>query len=53
MKTWCIDFSGYCEIKAETNDEAKEIFWHLVENNKPLPCNLYGIISIEMEEMYD
>lgn len=27
MKRFYIDFSGYCEIEAETEEEAERIFW--------------------------
>lgn len=27
MKSWYIDFRGYCEIEAETKEEAEAKFW--------------------------
>lgn len=27
MNTYWVDFSGYCQIKANSKEEAKEIFW--------------------------
>ena len=47
MKVWYIDFNGYCEIRAETADEAEEIFWKMVGSDQPLPCNLYEIDRVE------
>jgi hypothetical protein len=50
MKTFYIDFEGYCEITANTKEEAEEIFWSLVGNDKPLPSNLYEVEGIEEKE---
>lgn len=47
MKTWYVDFSGYCEIEAETADEACEKFWEYINNDQPLPQNIYDFEGVE------
>lgn len=45
---WYIDFNGYCEIEAESKEEAEREFWRLIViENKPLPSNFYDIDSTE------
>lgn len=46
MKVFNIDYSSYCQIKAETVDEAKTKFWELVETGY-LPCKIVEIDGIE------
>lgn len=29
MNTYWVDFSGYCQIKANSKEEAEEIFWEI------------------------
>lgn len=47
MKTYYVDFSGYCEIEANTIQEAEEKFWEFLSNDKPLPSNIYEIEGFE------
>ena len=30
-KTYIIDFSGYCKIKANSIEEAQNFFWHRID----------------------
>lgn len=51
MKTYYIDFEGYCKIKARSKDEAEEKFWKYLQR----PCaacydDVYDIIGVEEEE---
>lgn len=47
MKIYYVDFSGYCEIEANTIQEAEEKFWEFLSNDKPLPSNIYEIEGFE------
>ena len=47
MKTWYVDFSGYCEIVAESEQDAHHKFWELISGDEPLPSNIYEITHIE------
>lgn len=47
MKTYYVDFSGYCEIEADTVQEAERKFWEFLDNEKPLPSNIYRIEDFE------
>lgn len=47
---WSINFDGYCEIEAESKEEAEQEFWRLLSENKPLPCNIFDITDIEQIE---
>lgn len=47
MKTWYVDFSGYCEIEAENEFEAEEKFWNFINSDKALPQNIYDFDGIE------
>lgn len=44
-----VDFWGYCEIEAENPHDAQNKFWELINNNKPLPENVYDIWCIEQK----
>lgn len=46
-KTFWVDFSGYCQIEAETEEEAAKNFWALVHEDRPFPHNIYEIDDIE------
>ena len=46
MKIFNIDYSSYCQIKAETIEEAKRKFWEMVEIGF-LPCKIVEIDNIE------
>lgn len=46
-KTFWVDFDGYCEIEAETAEEAEQKFWDLINEDMPLTKNIYGIIGVE------
>lgn len=47
MKTFFVDFSGYCEIEAETAEQARTEFWRLVQEEIALPQNIYNIDCVE------
>ena len=53
MKTFWVDFSGYCEIEAETAEEAEENFWAYVNDNIPLLHNIYECEGVEEKKYYD
>lgn len=46
-KTFFVDFSGYCEIEAETREQVETEFWRLVQEELPLPQNIYDIEGIK------
>lgn len=46
-KTFYVDFSGYCEIEAETTEEAEQKFWDFINEGKPLPQDIYDIDCVE------
>lgn len=46
-KTFWVDFSGYCEIEAETAEEAEQKFWDFINENIPLPQNIYNVDGVE------
>jgi hypothetical protein len=46
-----INFAGSCEIEANDEEEAEDIFWKKVEDNEPLPSNNYEILDVgEVED---
>jgi hypothetical protein len=45
-----IDFGGYCEIEANSEEEAKRNFWERVNEGSPLPSNIYEIQGVERKE---
>jgi hypothetical protein len=45
-----VDFSGYCEVEASSSKEAVQAFWSAVNDDKPLPCNVYEIQCVEEKE---
>jgi hypothetical protein len=47
MKKFYIDFSGWCEIEAEDEKEARRKFEIYIAEDKPLPCNIYEVQGIE------
>lgn len=47
MKKFYVDFSGYCEIEAENEDEALDKFWDIVNADEPLPHNYYETFGAE------
>lgn len=47
MTTFYIDFDGYCEIDAETPEEAQDKFWEILQNDQPLPKSLYCVECVE------
>lgn len=47
MKTFYIDFNGYCEIEAETPEQAETEFWRLLQEDIALPQSIYDIDCIE------
>lgn len=46
MKVFNIDYSSYCQIKAETEKDAMAKFWEMVETGF-LPCKIVEIDNIE------
>lgn len=46
MKIFNIDYSSYCQIQAETIEDAKAKFWEMVETGF-LPCEIIEIDNIE------
>lgn len=46
-KTFWVDFSGYCEIEAETAEEAEQKFWDFINEDMPLPQNIYDVDGVE------
>ena len=51
METFYIDFAGYCEIEAENVAQAQTEFWRLIQEELPLPKNIYEIQGIEKKEL--
>lgn len=45
-----IDFTGYCEIEAENEEEAQQQFWDTIYDERGLPKNVYEICNIEKKE---
>lgn len=45
-----IDFTGYCEIEAENEEEAQQQFWDIIYDERGLPKNVYEICNIEKKE---
>lgn len=54
MSTYYVDFSGWCEVEADSESEAKAKFWEYIYDNAPLPHNIYKIEGVEeVEETTD
>ena len=49
MKNFTIDFVGFCVIAAEDEAAALRAFWELINNQQPLPMNLYAVQNVEEE----
>ena len=54
MSKYWVDFSGYCEIEAESPEEVEEKFWDTIQK----PCtacenDVYDITGIEPVEEED
>ena len=47
MSTYWVDFSGYCEVKADSADEAIGKFWDYLQYDVPLPHNVYTLEGVE------
>lgn len=45
--TFWIDFQGYCEIEADTAEEAEQKFFDLIMEDQPLPNNIYEVEGVE------
>lgn len=45
-----INFTGYCEIEAENEEEAQQQFWDIIYDERGLPKNVYEICNIEKKE---
>ena len=43
MSTYWVDFSGYCEVKADSADEAIDKFWDYLQYDVPLVYTLEGV----------
>ena len=50
MKNYFVDFVGGCEIKANSPEEALDIFWKCINEEKPLPSNQYFDVTVEEKE---
>lgn len=50
MKTYAVDFSGWCVIEANSSEEAEGLFWEMINEDRPLPENLYEIECVEEVE---
>ena len=48
-----IDFTGYCEIEAKDEEEARQKFWDYIYNidEEGLPGSFYIIENIEEKEI--
>ena len=46
-KNWIIRFVGNCEILAESEEEAKSMFWQMVDTGQPLPSNWYFVTEVK------
>ena len=52
MKSWYIDFRGYCEIEAETKEEAEAKFWDGYQSPSMNTLNASAeILSIEENDL--
>ena len=49
MKNFTIDFTGSCVIAAEDEAAALRTFWELINNQQPLPMNLYEVQNVDEE----
>ena len=49
MKNFTIDFVGSCVIAAEDETAALRTFWELINDQRPLPMNLYEVQNVEEE----
>ena len=47
---WYVDFSGYCEITAESEQDAIHKFWEYINSDLPLPTNMYNVENTERKE---
>jgi len=45
-----VDFCGWCEVEAKDKNDAEEKFWALVNEDTPLPCNIFEVQGIEKKE---
>ncbi len=50
MYSFDIKFEGSCTIHAESFEEAIKKFWQFINDEKPLPSNLYEIFEIDKIE---
>lgn len=48
--TFFVDFGGWCEIEAESEEQARKKFWQLINEDKPLPSNVYEIHGTELKD---
>ncbi len=49
MPKFYVDFQGHCEIEAESDHDAEDKFWELINNDKPLPENVYNVWCVEQK----
>lgn len=47
MSKFTIYFQGYCEIEGENPHDAQNKFWELINDDKPLPENIYEVLCVE------
>ena len=54
MSNYYVDFSGWCEVEADSADEAGNKFWKYIHDDAPLPHNVYNLEGVEeIEETTD
>lgn len=47
MSTYYVDFSGWCEVEADSASEAEVKFWEYIYNDAPLPHHVYNLEGVE------
>jgi hypothetical protein len=53
MKKFYVDFTGWCEITAKDEEEARYKFESYIAENKPLPCNIYEVQNVKEKGVID
>lgn len=48
--TYFVDFGGYCEVTADSTEEAEEKFWEYIFNGELLPKATYECEGVEQKE---
>lgn len=50
MNVWRINFNGYSEIVAVSEQDAIHKFWEHINLDLPLPISMYNVESVEEKE---